>query len=182
MHYRGIVDSRDAEWYGAVLKECSSLDINDFLHDVSPYVTNRLLPPYHGAVTAASQGAPSTSTPPVRFVESDTFEAAHETRLPRYPNISGDELYMGTSFRQGGRGFNQFGSMERAVSGSDFLSNPCPSTLDGTEPVSSSRGYESQQRGDASAPRSFHVVSCTRLQRFRQGDRSTLRTPGGQLH
>jgi hypothetical protein len=32
MHYRGIVDSRDAEWYDAVLDECSSLDVNDFLH------------------------------------------------------------------------------------------------------------------------------------------------------
>jgi hypothetical protein len=54
MHYRGIVDSRDAEWYDAVLDKYSSLDINDFLHDVSPYVTNRLLPPYQGAITATS--------------------------------------------------------------------------------------------------------------------------------
>jgi hypothetical protein len=118
----------------------------------------------------------------MRFVESDIFEAAHETRLPRYPYISRDEPYMGTSFRQGGGGINQFGSMERAESGSDFLSNLSPSTLDGTEPVSSSRGYESQQQGDAGAPRSSHVASRTRLQRFRQGDRSTLRTPSGQLH
>jgi hypothetical protein len=163
MHYRGIMDSRDAEWYDAVLDECSSLDVNDFLHNVSPYVTNRPLPPYRRAATAASQGAPSTSAPPVRFVESDIFEAAHETRLPQYPNISGDEPYMDTSFRQGGGGFNQFGSMERAVSGSDFLSNPGPSTLDGMEPVSSSRGYKSQQRGDAGAPISSHVASRTRL-------------------
>jgi hypothetical protein len=119
--------------------------------------------------------------PPVRFVESDIFEAAHETRLPQYPDINGDEPYMGTSFRQGGGGFNQFGSMEKAVFGSDFLSNPGLSTLDGTEPVSSSRGYESQQRGDASATRSSHVASRTRLQRFRQGDRSTLHAPSGQL-
>jgi hypothetical protein len=118
----------------------------------------------------------------VRFVESDIFEAAHETRLPQYPDINGDEPYMGMSFRQGGGGFNQFGSMERAVFGSDFISNLGPSTLDGTEPVSLSRGYESQQWGDAAVPRSSHVASCTRLQRFRHGDRSTLRTPGGQLH
>jgi hypothetical protein len=56
MHYRGIMDSRDAEWYDAVLDECSSLDVNDFLHNVNPYVTNRPLPPYRGAVIAASQG------------------------------------------------------------------------------------------------------------------------------
>jgi hypothetical protein len=71
------------------------------LHDVSLYVTNQLLLSYQGAVIAASQGVPSTFAPPVRFVESDIFEAAHETRLPRYPNISGDEPYMGMSFRQG---------------------------------------------------------------------------------
>jgi hypothetical protein len=182
MHYCGIVDSRDAVWYDAVLDECSSLDVNDFLHDISPYVTNRPLPPYRGAVTAASQGAPSTSALPVRFVESDIFEAAHEMRLTRYPDINRDEAYMGTSFRQGDGGFNQFGSMERAVSGSDFFNNPGSSTLDGTELVSLSRGYKSQQRRDAGATRTSHVASCTRLQRFRQGDMSTLRVPGVQLH
>ena len=82
MHYRSIVDSNDVEWYDAVLDEYSSLDVNDFLHDISPYVTSRLLPPYQGAVTVASQVVPSTSPPLVQFVESDIFEAAHETRLP----------------------------------------------------------------------------------------------------
>jgi hypothetical protein len=51
MHYRGIVDTRDADWYDTVLKECLSLDVNDFLHDVSSYVTNRPLPPYYAAAT-----------------------------------------------------------------------------------------------------------------------------------
>jgi hypothetical protein len=73
---------------------------------------------------------------------------------------------MGTSFGQGGGEFNQFGSMERAVSGSNFFSNPGPSALHGTEQVSSSPGYESQQQGDAGAPRSSHVTNRTRLQRF----------------
>jgi hypothetical protein len=52
MYYRGIVDSRDSEWYDEVLKACSSLDVNDFLHVVSPYVTNRPLPPYRAAAIA----------------------------------------------------------------------------------------------------------------------------------
>jgi hypothetical protein len=65
-----------------VLDECSSLDVNDFLHDVSPYVTNRLLPPYRAPATAAAQDAPFTSAPPVRFVESDIFESVLETRHP----------------------------------------------------------------------------------------------------
>jgi hypothetical protein len=182
MHYRGIVDICDADWYDTVLKECSSLDVNDFLYVISPYVTNWLLPLYRAATTAGGQDAPSTFIPPVRLVEIDIFDESHETRLPRYPNISKDEPYMGTSFGQGGGRFNQFGSMERAISRSTFLSNPGPSALHGTEPVSSSRGYESQQRGDAGAPRSSHVANCTRLQRFMQGERSALRAPSGHLH
>jgi hypothetical protein len=166
MHYRGIVDICDIDWYDTVLKEYSSLDVNDFLHDVSLYVTNQPLPLYHAVAIAGGQGAPSTSAPPVRLVETEIFHDSHERRRPQYPDISGDEPYMGTSFGQGGGGFNQFGSMERALSGSDFLSNPGPSAFHGTEPVSSSRGYESQHRGDAGAPRSSHVTNCTRLQRF----------------
>jgi hypothetical protein len=65
MHYRGIMDICDADWYDTVLKECSSLEINNFLHDVSLYVTNQLLPPYCVAATVGGQGAPSTSAPPV---------------------------------------------------------------------------------------------------------------------
>jgi hypothetical protein len=163
MHYHGIVDIRDADWYDMVLKECLLLDVNDFLHDVSPYVTNRPLPPYCAAATAGGQGTPSTFAPLVRLVETDIFDESHETRLLRYPNISRDEPYMGTSFGQGSGGFNQFGSMERAIFGSDFLSNLGPSALHGTEPISSSRGYELQQRGDAGAPRSSHVANRTRL-------------------
>jgi hypothetical protein len=143
MHYRGIVDIRDADWYDTVLKECLSLDIND-LHDVSLYVTNWPLPPYHATATGCGQGAPSTSAPPVRLVETEIFHDSHERKLSQYLDISGDEPYMGTSFGQGGRRFNQFGFMERAVSGSNFLSNLSPSALHGMEPVSSSRGYESQ--------------------------------------
>jgi hypothetical protein len=80
MHYHGIVDNRDVDWYDAVLKQCSTLDvndflhdINDFLHDVSLYVTNRPLPPFRAAATSGSQGAPSTSAPPVRLVETEIF-------------------------------------------------------------------------------------------------------------
>jgi hypothetical protein len=137
MHYRGIVDNHDVDWYDAVLKQYSTLEVNDFLHDISPYVTNRPLPPFHAAATSGSQGAPSTSAPLVRLVETEIFHDSHERRRPQYPDTSGDELYMGTSFGQGGGGFNQFGSMERALSGSDFLSNPGPSVFHGTKLISS---------------------------------------------
>jgi hypothetical protein len=116
------------------------------------------------------------------FVITEIFHDSHERRLPNYPDISGDEPYLGTSFGQGGGGFNQFGSMEGVVSGSDFFRNPGLSILDGTKPVSSSRGYQSQERGYAGAPRSSHVAKRTRLQRFMQGGRSALREPDGQLH
>jgi hypothetical protein len=36
MHYRGIVDSRDAEWYDAVLDEHLSLDVNDLRMTLDP--------------------------------------------------------------------------------------------------------------------------------------------------
>ena len=38
LHYWGIMDLLDLEWYTAILNKCKSLDINDFLHDVSPYM------------------------------------------------------------------------------------------------------------------------------------------------
>jgi hypothetical protein len=91
MHYRGIMDASDSEWYDEVLKACSSLDVNDFLHDVSPYVTNWPLLPYRAATTSGSQGAPSTSAPPVRLVESEIFHDSHERRRPQYPDVSSDE-------------------------------------------------------------------------------------------
>ena len=39
------MDPTDLEWYIAILEEYKLLNINNFLHDVSPYVVNRLLPP-----------------------------------------------------------------------------------------------------------------------------------------
>ena len=182
MHYRSIVDSCDFEWYDKVLKACVSLDVNDFLHDISPYVMNRLLPPYHVAATASSHGAPSTSAQLVRLVETKKFHNSHRKRLSNYPDINRDEPYMGTSFEQGSRGFNQFGSIEGAVSGCNFLRNPDLSTLDGMEPVSLTQGYQSQEKGSAGAPRSSHVAKCTTLQRFMQGGRSALCALGGHLH
>ena len=89
-----------------MLKECLLLDINDFLYNVSPYVTNWPLPLYHTAATVGGQGAPSTSVPLVRLVETKIFHDSHKRRLPQYPDISGDEPYKGTSFGQGSGGFN----------------------------------------------------------------------------
>jgi hypothetical protein len=111
------------------------------LHDVSPYVMNWPLLPYRAATTSGSQGAPSTSAPPVRLVESEIFHDSHERRRLQYPDVSSDEPYMGTSFGQGGGGFNQFGSMERALSGSDFLSNPDLSAFHGMDRIVCGAGH-----------------------------------------
>ena len=144
MHYRGILDDGDLEWYEVVLKECKSLDVNDFLHNISPYVTNRPLPPICATATVGGQGALPPSAPPIRLIEIEIFHDSHKKRFPQYPDINSDELDMGTSFGQGGGGFNQFGSIERALSGSNFLSNPEASSLSGSEPKSSSQRYDSQ--------------------------------------
>jgi hypothetical protein len=45
LHYQGIVDAPDLEWYTAILEECKSFNINDFLYNVSPYMVTRSLPP-----------------------------------------------------------------------------------------------------------------------------------------
>jgi hypothetical protein len=38
------VDAYDLKWFSAMLEECKSLDIKDFLHNVSPYVVSRSHP------------------------------------------------------------------------------------------------------------------------------------------
>jgi hypothetical protein len=77
MHYRGIVDAPDLEWYTPILDECKSLDINDFLHDVSPYVVTQ---PQHAAPSNVSQSARHSTVPPRRIVESNIFESLERAR------------------------------------------------------------------------------------------------------
>ena len=69
------MDPMDLEWYTAILKECKKLDINDFLHDVSPYVTNRPLPLQRAASSSVSDPSHPTVVPRHRLVETDIFES-----------------------------------------------------------------------------------------------------------
>ena len=80
MHYRGIVDSPDDEWYDAELDKDKSLDVNDFLHDVNLFVTNRLLSLNCAPATIATQLAPSTFALLVQFIEGDIFEFVLEMK------------------------------------------------------------------------------------------------------
>ena len=130
------MEDGDLKWYEAVLKECKSLDINDFLHDVSQYVTNRPLPPICTAAITGGQGAPSPFVPPIRLIKTEIFHHSHERKFSQYTHISGDDLDGHLFFEQGNRRFNQFGSMERVFSGFDFLSNPGAASFPSSEPES----------------------------------------------
>jgi hypothetical protein len=55
LHYCGIMDTHDLEWFSAMLEECKSLDINDLLHNVIPYVVSRPHPQYRAPPTGALQ-------------------------------------------------------------------------------------------------------------------------------
>ena len=69
------MDPMDLEWYTAILKECKKLDINDFLHDVSPYVVNRPLPSLHAASRSVSDSSHPMVVPRRHLVETDIFES-----------------------------------------------------------------------------------------------------------
>jgi hypothetical protein len=95
------------EWYTAILKECKSLGINDFLHDVSPYVVTRPLPPQRAAPTNVSQLTRPVVVPRHRIVELEIFESG-ETALERPHDSREDSKTLGTLFGEGSGGFNQF--------------------------------------------------------------------------
>jgi hypothetical protein len=107
LNYRGIMDPPDMEWYTAILKECKSLGINDFLHDVSPYVVTRPLPPQRAAPTNVSQLTRPVVVPRHRIVELEIFESG-ETALERPHDSREDSKTLGTLFGEGSGGFNQF--------------------------------------------------------------------------
>ena len=75
LNYRGIVDLMDLEWYTAILKEYKKLDINGFLYDVSPYVTNCPLPPQCAAFSSVFDPSRPTVVPHHRLVKTDIFES-----------------------------------------------------------------------------------------------------------
>jgi hypothetical protein len=77
------MDPLDLEWYTAILNECKSLDINDFLHDISPYVVTQPLPLQRAEPTNISNSTRLVVVPRRRIVESEIFQSA-ETGRVRY--------------------------------------------------------------------------------------------------
>jgi hypothetical protein len=114
LHYWGIMDPLDLEWYTTILNECKSLDINDFLHDVSPYVVTRPLPSHRAKSTNISNSARPAAVPRRRIIESEIFQSA-ETGQVRSHDSREDTPYLGTLVEEGNRGFNQFGTMQGEV-------------------------------------------------------------------
>jgi hypothetical protein len=84
-----------------MLEECDLLDINNFLHDVSPYVVNQTRPPYRVPATSPPQRAPSSTAPPVHFVESEIFESASGAMPRRSSDTQEDPPSWGTLLRGG---------------------------------------------------------------------------------
>jgi hypothetical protein len=70
LHYHSIVDACDLQWFSWMLEHCKLLDMNDFLHNESPYVVSQVRPQYCAPSTVALQYAPSSGAPHVHFVES----------------------------------------------------------------------------------------------------------------
>jgi hypothetical protein len=105
LNYQGIIDPTDLEWYTAILEECKSLDINDFLHDVSPYVVTRTLPPQRAASSNVSDSNRPAAVPRRCLVETDIFgseETVRERSFAPRQNTPKLDTFLG----EGSREFN----------------------------------------------------------------------------
>ena len=154
------------------------MDVNDFLHDVSPYVTDRPLPPFRVPTAVGRQPPPHPSAPPSRHLrETAIFHDDHERRFTQISEADGDDIHLGSSSGHGGGQFNQFGSNEEVFRRSDILNTFRAAQFPGSEPESSSRGYGFGQRKDTRAPSSSIDATRTRSQRIVQQGMSS----GGQL-
>ena len=76
------MDPTDLESYTAILEECKSLDINNFLHDVNLYVVNCTLPPQRAASNNVSNSSDLAVVPCCCLVEMEVF-ASRETARER---------------------------------------------------------------------------------------------------
>jgi hypothetical protein len=178
LNYRGIIDPTDLKWYTAILEECKSLDMNDFLHNVSPYVVNRTLPPQQAASSNVSDSSRPAAVPCRRLVETDIFRlgemARERSSAPRQ-----DTPNLGTFLGEGSRKFNQFGIMR-----GEMRRDPDVFSAEEGNPVSSSREYQSQYPMGSSARRGgqFRSQKKSRLQPFHeQGETLDLPTAGAPL-
>jgi hypothetical protein len=137
LNYWDIIDPTDLEWYNAILEECKSLDINDFLHNVSPYVVTRTLPPQQAASSNVSDSNRPAAVPRRRLVETDIF-GSEETAQGRSSAPRQDTPNLDSFLGEGSHEFNQFGTMQGEMRMDLDLFAAQVGNL-----VSSSRGYQS---------------------------------------
>ena len=67
------MDPTDLEWYTAILEDCKSLDINDFLYDVNPYMVNCMVRPQRAASSNVFDSSHLAVVPHHCFVEMKIF-------------------------------------------------------------------------------------------------------------
>jgi hypothetical protein len=178
LNYRGIIDPTDLEWYTAILEECKSLNINDFLHDVNPYVVTRTLPLQRAASSNVSDSNCPAAVPRRRLVEMDIF-GSEETARERSSAPRQDTPNLDTFLGEGSREFNQFGTMR-----GEMHRDPDVFTMEVGNPVSSSRGYQSQYPMGSGARKGGQSCSHkkSRLQPFpEQAETSDRPTAGAPL-
>ena len=101
------MDPTNQEWYTTILEECKSLDINNFLYDVNPYVVNRPLSLQHAASSSVSDLNRPIVVPCRRLVKMDIFRL-DETTWERSSAPCQDTPLSS----KGSREFDQFGSMQ----------------------------------------------------------------------
>ena len=63
----------DLEWYTVILEECKLLNINNFLHDVSPYVVNCPLPLQRATSSTVFDSSHPATVSRRRLVETEIF-------------------------------------------------------------------------------------------------------------
>jgi hypothetical protein len=178
LNYWGIIDPTDLEWYTAILDECKSLEINDFLYNVSPYVVNRTLPPQRAASSNVSDSSRPVVVPRRCLIETDIF-GSRETAQERSSAPRQDTPNLDTFLGEGSREFNQFGTMR-----GEMRRDPDVFAVEVGNPVSSSRGYQSHYPMGSGACRGgqFRSKKNSRLQPFpKQGETSDRPTAGAPL-
>jgi hypothetical protein len=177
LNYWDIIDPTDLEWYNAILEECKSLDINDFLHNVNPYVVTRTLPPQRAVLSNISDSNRPAAVPRRRLVETDIF-GSEETARERSSTPRQDTPNLDTFLGEGSREFNHFGTMR-----GEMHRDPDVFVAEVGNPVSSSRGYQSQYPMGSGARKGGQSRSHkkSRLQPFPEqagtSDRSTAGAP-----
>ena len=104
------MDPMDLKWYTAILEECKSLDINNFLYDVSLYVVNRLLLPQRAASNSLCDSSRPTAKLRHHLIETVIFGLGETAQERSFAPRQDTPLSSERSHK-----FDQFGSMQEEM-------------------------------------------------------------------